>query len=251
MFWPDILDLNQFYNSRLGKAAHSIIIKAIERIWPSTKGEMLLGIGYTPPYLNSFRKRADRVLALMPAGQGAIHWPVGEMNLTFLADEADIPLPDASISRILLIHAIENTEQLRPMLREIWRVLAPNGKILAVVPNRSGLWARVATSPFAHGSPFSAYQLRNVLREHGFACGEAEHALFLAPSGKRYLLNFAPLLEWFGRRFCPAFSGVILMEGEKQLFAPSKQTVAAKKREAVYSGAAAPAMIRKGNCPSS
>ena len=45
------------------------------------------------------------------------------------------------------------------MLREIWRVMASGGQLLAVVPNRRGLWARMDTTPFGHGRPYSRSQI--------------------------------------------------------------------------------------------
>ena len=42
---------------------------------------------------------------------------------------------------------LEWSEKPRDLLRELWRVLAPNGRLLLVVPNRRGLWARVDTTP--------------------------------------------------------------------------------------------------------
>nr|WP_255542780.1 methyltransferase domain-containing protein [Azospirillum sp. INR13] len=85
---------------------------------------------------------ADRVVAVMPASQGVSFWPAEGPGMVALGDEADLPFGDNTIDRVLLVHGLEGTEQLRPMMREIWRVLAGGGRVLAVVPNRRGLWAR-------------------------------------------------------------------------------------------------------------
>ena len=45
------------------------------------------------------------------------------------------------------------------LLREVWRVLAAGGRLLAVVPNRRGVWARIDTTPFGHGRPYSRSQI--------------------------------------------------------------------------------------------
>src|SRR3546814_1774371 len=99
----------------------------------------------------------------MPARQGVMHWPAGEGGLVALADEAELPFPDLSIDRLLLVHAVECSEQLRPMLREAWRVLSGNGRLLVVVPNRRGIWARLERSPFGNGHPFSQRPIRRLL----------------------------------------------------------------------------------------
>lgn len=230
MFWPDVIDLKLFYTSPTGRMAEGVIARAITTVWQPAKQECVLGIGFTQPYLAPYRADAERIMALMPAAQGALHWPVdGEKNLTFLADEADIPLPDESVSRVLLVHAVEHSEQLRHMLREIWRVLAPNGRLLVVVPNRRGVWARMPVSPFGHGSPFSGSQLRAVLRDHRFTPYEAHYTLFTPPTNNEFMLKSSRLIEFIGSRFFTLFSGVIVMEAEKQIYAPSTQRATRKQ----------------------
>jgi SAM-dependent methyltransferase len=92
----------------------------------------------------------------MPAQQGALHWPPHAPNLSALVDEAFIPLPDASMDRTIAAHLVENTEQLRPMLRQIWRVLAPSGRVISIVPNRTSLWAQFEDHAFRSRPPLHA-----------------------------------------------------------------------------------------------
>lgn len=51
---------------------------------------------------------------------------------------------------------------------QIWRVLTPGGRMIVVVPNRAGVWARVEHTPFGHGRPYSRGQLRELLSETQF-----------------------------------------------------------------------------------
>src|SRR5947207_8712583 len=53
-----------------------------------------------------------------------------------------LPLGDAAVDRVLLVHALEMSRDAEALLREAWRVLAPGGRLLAVIPNRRGIWAR-------------------------------------------------------------------------------------------------------------
>ena len=59
----------------------------------------------------------------MPASLGVLGWPSEGRNLVTLADEGELPFADYSIDRVLLVHALETSEQVGPMLKEIWRVL--------------------------------------------------------------------------------------------------------------------------------
>ena len=75
---------------------------------------------------------------------------------------------DAAVDRILLVHALEANADAAALLREVWRVLAAGGRILAIAPNRRGLWARMDTTPFGHGRPYSRSQITHLLRETWF-----------------------------------------------------------------------------------
>ena len=69
------------------------------------------------------------------------------------------------ISLEKLVHVVECAEILRPMMREIWRVLSSNGRLLVIAPNRRGIWARLEHTPLGHGRPYTSSQLYRLLRE--------------------------------------------------------------------------------------
>ena len=125
--WTDVLDLEEFYGSTLGQMTARLLRARLRDVWPNVRGEAVLGLGYATPLLRPFVEEASRTLAFMPAQQGVTRWPREGRNHTALVDELDLPLPDRSIDRVLLVHAFECTEQLRAMLREIWRVMADGG----------------------------------------------------------------------------------------------------------------------------
>ena len=220
---PDVIDLNQFYATRLGQTARRLIRRRIRVLWPSTVGMRVLGLGYATPFLRSFRDEAERVIAMMPASQGVSAWPAGEPNLVGLCDEAEIPLPDSSIDRVLMVHALETSEQIRPLLREVWRVLASGGRLMVIVPNRRGIWARVERTPFGTGSPFSPPQLERLMRDSMFSSTATLSALYFPPTQRRSLIRLAPAFEKLGNRWAHAISGVLISEAGKQIFAATAQ----------------------------
>src|SRR5581483_1957029 len=174
----DVVDLRDFYSHRLGAVARRVIGVGIRRRWPDTRGMRVLGIGYPTPYLGLFREEAERCLAFMPAAQGVVKWPTARPALSALVDELELPLPDAAVDRVLLVHALEMSHDPTALLREVWRVLASGGRLLVVVPNRRGVWARVDTTPFGHGRPYSRTQISALMRETWFTptgWGEALH----------------------------------------------------------------------------
>ena len=217
----DVVDLREFYETHLGQVARHMIRRGVRSVWPDTRGERLLGLGYSTPYLRQFSGEAERTLALMPAAQGVMHWPPEGPNAVALADETELPLPDNAVDRVLLVHALESSEWLRAMLREVWRVLTSEGRVLVVVPNRRGIWARVDRTPFGSGHPYSPQQLSRLMRDHMFTPTLTEQALFIPPTRSRALLRSAAAVERLGRRWCPTFAGVVLIEAGKQLYAAS------------------------------
>ena len=242
--WHDVIDLDAFYASRLGLVARRMIRRRIRAFWPQLRGQSVLGLGYATPYLRPFRDEAERVIAVMPAAQGVMPWPRDGRRLVALADETELPLPDGSIDRALLVHSIECSEQLRPMLREIWRVLAGGGRLLVVAPNRRGIWARLERTPFGYGHPFSPPQLSRLLRESMFSPLQSTSALYIPPSASRTMLRFAGAWEGLGDRWGLPFAGVLVVEASKQVYAAHPERLALNSHERGYRaiiGGAAPA----------
>lgn len=228
--WTDAIDLRDFYATPLGIVARRMIRRRLRAMWPDVGGMDVLGVGFTTPYMGIFQAEARRVLAAMPAAQGVLHWPVEGQGLTTLVDETELPLPDVCMDRILLVHALESAENVRPMMREAWRVLASGGRMLVVVPNRRGLWARFERTPFGRGRPYSSSQLSMVLRENMFTPLSVERALFLPPTGSRMILSSALAIEKIGQRWFPAVAGVTILEATKQIYAGHAET---KRKRAV------------------
>jgi SAM-dependent methyltransferase len=234
----DVIDLRDFYRTLLGQVARRMIREAVRRMWPELHGLRLLGIGYPAPFLSAIGGDTERTIALMPASLGVLAWPSEGANLATLADEGELPFADFSLDRVLLIHALETSEQAGPLLKEVWRVLAGGGKLLIVAPNRRGIWARLDRTPFGSGRPYTTSQLSQLLRDELFTPVATGTALFVPPSRSRMVLRSARFWERAGTRWFPTFAGVVMVEATKQIYA---KPVAARapKRRLVYTPATA------------
>lgn len=224
----DVSELRDFYASSLGHMVRRLLMARIRARWTHVRGLSVVGLGYATPYLGSFRAEASRVVALMPAAQGAIVWPRTGGVLSALVDEDQLPLGDASVDRLLCVHALEAAERIRPLLREIWRVMAPEGRLILVVPNRRGVWARLDSTPFGHGRPYSRGQLTRLLEDAMFAPVDWSPALFMPPIDKRIVMKSAVAVERIGARVTPGFSGVLVVEAKKELVAAIGKTARAR-----------------------
>src|SRR6201995_374261 len=143
----DVIDLRDFYSQRLGIVARQLINRGIRQRWPNAQGQRVLGVGYPTPYLGLFREDSERRIAFMPAAQAWLQWPPARPTLATLVDEFSMPLPDSAVDRVLLIHALEMSDDPEGLLREVWRVLAPSGRMIAVIPNRRGVSLRTDKTP--------------------------------------------------------------------------------------------------------
>jgi SAM-dependent methyltransferase len=228
--WTDVVDLRDFYETHLGQVARRMIRRRLREIWPDVRGERLLGLGYATPYMRAYLDQAERVIAAMPAQQGVLHWPLDGRGKVALVEETRLPFPDLTFDKVLIVHGLEYSEALRPMLREVWRVLSESGRLIVVVPNRRGLWARFERTPFGHGRPYSASQLSRLLRDTMFTPLRSEPALYVPPSRWRVLRRGAAAWERIGARWLPPIAGVVIVEAKKEIYAANMVEARQRRR---------------------
>ena len=213
----DVLELREFYASPLGRVTRSTIGRRVEEAWDGARGQDVLGIGYATPYLWRFRAAARRVLAAMPASQGVEVWPSDGPVSAVLVNERSLPFPNAMFDRVLVIHALEEADDPLAVLREVWRVLAPSGRVILAAANRRGVWSNVESTPFGHGQPFTRRQLEALVREAELEPVAWSRALFAPPV--QWAARWADGFEQVGAHLWPGLSGLILLEAVKQTFA--------------------------------
>lgn len=214
----DILDFKEFYETPLGLRTVATLGPVIENLSIKSQGQTLITVGYSTPYYKYLQAR-NHIASFMPAAHGVIHncaYP--HINLV-LVDELELPLSDASIDQILLIHCFEHVAQTGPFLREIWRVLKGEGRLIVIVPNRRGLWARIEGTPFSSGQPYSSQQLSKVLKDNLFHPSPTRHSLFMPPYFSSSSIKNCMWVEKIGLALFPQFSGLVIASAQKRLYA--------------------------------
>src|SRR3981189_3127021 len=191
----DVIDLRDFYSQRLGIVARQLINRGIRARWPNADGQRVLGLGYPTPYLGLFREDSERCIAFMPAAQGVLKWPTARPALATLIDEFSMPWPDAAVDRILLVHALEMSDDPERLLREVWRVLAPSGRLIAVIPHRLGARSPTHNPPVGHARPESRAQITQLLRQTWCPMNCRVEARLLPPGLKGWFLRSAMAWE--------------------------------------------------------
>lgn len=214
----NIVDLIEFYRTSLGRTTADEIRTLINHVWPNLKNYTYLSIGYPLPFLQEKESSFQRQLVFMPASQGIIHWPDETRNACCLINEEALPLPNESIDRLLVVHSLEHAEYTRPYLRELWRVLSSNGRLLVIVPNRRSLWAQLDETPFGHGNPYTMTQLSRLLKENQFTPLQSFRQLHTFPSHSKILKGLSKIFEHVGPTFFSKFSGLVAIEATKQVY---------------------------------
>ncbi|MBI4923766.1 MAG: methyltransferase domain-containing protein [Devosia nanyangense] len=215
---PDVKRLIGFYKSPLGKISRALVREEVIKLAGSIDRRRVLGLGFATPYLRFALATAERVIAFMPARQGSSAWPREGPSHTVLCDPLEMPLTDSAVDLIIAVHAFEHVADAEELMREIWRVSAPNARLVVVVPRRRGLWAAADNTPFGDGYPFSRSQLERLLRDHSFVPEAWREALYLPPSDHRLMIRSARFFERFFRLFGTLFAGVIVVSARKELF---------------------------------
>jgi len=220
----DVHDLREFYyRSPVGRAAQKVVRDELVRIWPKATGETVVGYGFAVPLLRPFLGDARRVTGLMPGPQGVMPWPAGQPNVSVLCEDALWPLASGTVDKLVLLHGLETSEHPLALLDECWRVLAPEGRAVFVVPNRAGLWSRSDRTPFGFGRPYSLGQLDQQLRDTGLIPTKTLSTLYQVPSSRRLWRKMAGTLERAGRHLPVLLAGGVLMiEVTKQVPQPKR-----------------------------
>ncbi|KAA6206151.1 MAG: methyltransferase domain-containing protein [Candidatus Tokpelaia sp.] len=238
-----LASLKNFYRSPLGKKLAQDCAHGLARLSPPGKEDIIMGLGYTRPYLEKFAG-SSRSLVFIPAAisnpgieppgpaapgnnadkrhsrkQAAPGFVAGPEPV-IVEEDYKFPLNDAAVECVLAVHALEFSPNAPIMLRELWRILVPNGRLILIVPNRRGLWAHAEKTPFGHGQPYSRRQLAEILSGNGFDFGEIyEYAHFLPHKTCRSTL-FSQAYEKLAKHFFPYFGGVLMVEAQKRLYNP-------------------------------
>lgn len=210
MVRPSVEDLHRWYATlagrRVARALGSLIAPAV----PVIHNARILALGYPAPLLMGFDPaRVERLAMAMPGEQGAHRWPSHRPNVALAVSHNNLPFTDALFDTVILVHALEFAGRPHRMLREIWRVLSPAGRLIVIVPNRLGVWTHFESNPFGSGRPYARGQLHRLLEDSMFEPMSQRTALVAPPGG------FAGLLGALLGAVAPGLGGIRLALAQK------------------------------------
>lgn len=219
--YPTEEEIERFYDAPLGRAAVRLLTNRLTALWPSLAGERCLALGEANRVLKGLAPETSAVAA---AHGRSVAPPRADLrnhgNVSLAVDMLRLPFADGTFSRVVLLHALEDVENANRLLRELWRVMEPEGRIVIMASNRRGLWSRAEHTPFGHGRPYTRRQLYDLLGQSLFEPTAWAHALYVPPVPWRIVAGSAGAWEKAGDTFWPALGGVVMVEAIKRLTIP-------------------------------
>ena len=144
--FEDASDFQDYYRSRQGRHVAMRLRRSLSDFWSGSANGCNAAIGYAPPLLRSDER--PPILNFAPMRLGPYAWPPKGPGRTVLVNGRSLPVQNVQLDRLLLVHALEFDPNPSRLLEECWRVLDGAGRLLVMVPNRNGLWARAERTPW-------------------------------------------------------------------------------------------------------
>ncbi len=201
--------------------------------------------------------------SLMSAAPGIEKPASSSRKVAFLADSGALPFPEASLDLVVLPHTLELGRDAHATLREVERVLVPEGKVVISGFNPVSLWglSQRRRHFFKRGSQrlylpqsgeFIGYwRLRDWLRLLNFEVETAQFGCYRPALSSPAWLERFKWMDTLGERWWPIFGAVYFLAAVKRVHGVRLLEPAWKSRKAA---ATAPAAITnrgaRGNRPS-
>src|SRR5436309_2993097 len=139
-----------------------------------------------------------------------------------LADPHWLPFPENSADLVLLPHALEFTDEPHQLLREVHRVVRPEGQVVIAGFNPFSLFGakryfgRAQTMPW-NGNFISLYRLKDWLALLGFEVAGGRLDAYVPPFTQDKWLQRFKFFEKAGDRWWPIAGGVYFLRATKRV----------------------------------
>ena len=150
-------------------------------------------------------------------------------SVDLVCESTEIPLQSDSVDVVIAHHSLEFVDSPHQVLRELQRVLTPQGQLLVIGFNPYSLHGLVSAargvssrSPWHHHHPVTMRRLTDWLHLLGFEPQESAHLYAVPPLGGGRLRRATQALEQWCRRHRLPVGGVYLQRAIKQVAAQNR-----------------------------
>lgn len=229
--------IQQWYQTEPGSWLLQFEQEQIKRWLPLVRGASVLQLGGLPNAFEMTHHRSQTYCYL--ASDPLDHQQPG---VDALARFDELPFHHNSLNFVLMVHMLEYTEHPTVLLKEVYDVLAPNGKLILFCFNPWSLWglgrwfADRKKFPW-QGKFYSPAKLQHWLSAVGYSNLKDKTLCFRAPTVKRPLSHVSFFIEALGQIAFPMLGAVNVFLAEKRVYGVSpERTYPWKKRRVVNNG---------------
>ena len=208
--------LADWFDSDLGRLLVSEEQATLGQITRHLFGYQLLELGY--PVNNLSYLSACPVKNKIRIAPGGIADP-----LSLVAQFERLPVASDSIDAVILPHTLDFSIGPKEVLREVERVLIPEGRLIVCGFNPISLWGASRMMPgrrkrLPWGGHFISYpRLQDWISLLGFDVVQVHCKMFRPPIPRVSLMTRLKLMETYGARLFPWLAGVYVVEAIKRV----------------------------------
>jgi SAM-dependent methyltransferase len=174
-------------------------------------------------------------------------------GVDLLADAAELPLESQSVDLLVMPHLLEFSEHPHRILREVDRVMMPEGRIVIAAFNPWSLWGmrrwlRADNQQYPwNGNFISLVRMKDWLSLLGFDVSAGKLTCYVPPCARENWLQRFRFMEPAGDRWWAIGGGVYILEAIKRVQGMRIITPAwaDPKREKEFARASGPAGVRR------
>lgn len=160
--------IKSFYESESGIMFLDSISESVQK-YLNIKQKVILGIGYIQPFLSNEIIENNFIYEIFSKKYDVSGYVV-KRNINFLKniDIENIPLKKNFCDIIITINTLEYQENIDKSLREIWKCLTTNGKLLIITPSIFNIFNLLDDTPLKLVNKLSEKNLSSKLIENNF-----------------------------------------------------------------------------------
>jgi SAM-dependent methyltransferase len=214
---PPLAGLEEWYHSPLGFEVGVRGSACLQGMLGDVFGYYLVQVGIANGFREALAATRIRHRILLPCAP-----PREGLGLGVVGDPTRLPLASDAVDAVLLPHTLDFVADPRQVLREVERILIPEGRVFIVGFNALSSWGLVRLLrhrgrrvPWC-GRFLTPYRVEDWLSLLGFDVEQREHILFQPPL-RRALDPRLASLERLGRRLWPALGAVYVIRGVKRV----------------------------------
>ena len=142
-------------------------------------------------------------------------------QVVLVHDFRELPFETQSIDLVILPHVLEFAEEPHQILREVDRILIPEGRVIISGLNRASLWGarQMIGRSFLpkEGEFISAHRLKDWLKLLSMEVSQTSFGCYAMPVNNEQWLSNSGMVEKLGKRWWPYFGAVYMFEAIKRV----------------------------------